>query len=180
MAFSTRRSPGWKKILDTAPQLQDPPLLTLGKNLERDRHLRKLLTVPRGLLLFITDYGKKFSGGGTLSNLVRSRGLGPPAFPSTLTAPAIRADVILNLRVINHSIVLIGPRFLLLADGECGETGSASCEGCGMKIVDRFLMRVGSSSWHEQCVTCSACGVPLSKSCYYRHNGLYCKNDYDR
>lgn len=64
--------------------------------------------------------------------------------------------------------------------GECGDAGSASCEGCGAKIVDRFLMRVGSSSWHEQCVTCSACGVPLTKSCYYRHNGLYCKNDYDR
>lgn len=69
--------------------------------------------------------------------------------------------------------------FVWSADGNCGE-GPASCEGCGMKIVDRFLMRVGASSWHEQCVTCSACGVPLSKSCYYRHNGLYCKNDYDR
>lgn len=68
---------------------------------------------------------------------------------------------------------------LLPADGDCGE-GPSSCEGCGTKIVDRFLMRVGSSSWHEHCVTCSACGVPLSKSCYYRHNGLYCKNDYDR
>ncbi|XP_025423322.1 LIM homeobox transcription factor 1-beta-like isoform X1 [Sipha flava] len=65
------------------------------------------------------------------------------------------------------------------SDGDCGD-GPASCDGCGTKIVDRFLMRVGSSSWHEQCVTCSACGVPLSKSCYYRHNGLYCKNDYDR
>ncbi|KAE9544670.1 hypothetical protein AGLY_000212 [Aphis glycines] len=65
------------------------------------------------------------------------------------------------------------------SDGDCGD-GPASCEGCGSKIVDRFLMRVGTSSWHEHCVTCTACGVPLAKSCYYRHNGLYCKNDYDR
>ncbi|XP_050423930.1 LIM homeobox transcription factor 1-beta isoform X1 [Adelges cooleyi] len=63
-------------------------------------------------------------------------------------------------------------------DNDCD--GPACCEGCGLKIVDRFLMRVGSSSWHEHCVTCSACGIPLSTSCYYRHNGLYCKNDYDR
>lgn len=182
MPIFTDQSSGWKKFWVPTPlQLQDSPALILEKNLNRDRHSGKLLSVPRVLLLFITHNRKKISRG-ALSNLVRSRGLGPPAFPSTLTDPTnVFVPIWFStLRAIRHNIVLIGPRFSLLADGECGEAGSASCEGCGMKIVDRFLMRVGSSSWHEQCVTCSACGVPLSKSCYYRHNGLYCKNDYDR
>ncbi|XP_060864004.1 LOW QUALITY PROTEIN: LIM homeobox transcription factor 1-alpha-like [Metopolophium dirhodum] len=67
----------------------------------------------------------------------------------------------------------------IFKNGDRGD-GSANCEGCGMRIVDRFLLRVGTSNWHEQCVKCSECGVPLAKSCYNRHKRLYCKNDYDR
>ncbi|XP_054276297.1 LIM homeobox transcription factor 1-beta-like [Macrosteles quadrilineatus] len=54
------------------------------------------------------------------------------------------------------------------------------CEGCGQKIHDRFLMRVGDASWHEHCLACSVCGVLLNHSCYWRANKLYCKPDYDR
>lgn len=54
------------------------------------------------------------------------------------------------------------------------------CEGCGQKIHDRYLMRVGDSSWHEQCLACGMCGVPLNNSCYVRNGKLYCKLDYDR
>ncbi|CAG9855556.1 unnamed protein product [Phyllotreta striolata] len=53
------------------------------------------------------------------------------------------------------------------------------CEGCGQKIHDRYLMRVGDSSWHEHCLCCSICGVLLSHSCYTRNTKLYCKADYD-
>lgn len=54
------------------------------------------------------------------------------------------------------------------------------CEGCGQKIHDRYLMRVGDASWHEQCLSCCVCGVPLDHSCYVRNSKLYCKTDYDR
>ncbi|XP_076265123.1 LIM homeobox transcription factor 1 alpha [Rhynchophorus ferrugineus] len=54
------------------------------------------------------------------------------------------------------------------------------CEGCGQKIHDRYLMRVGDASWHEHCLCCSVCGVLLSHSCYTRNMKLYCKADYDR
>ncbi len=54
------------------------------------------------------------------------------------------------------------------------------CEGCGHKIQDRYLMKVGDGSWHELCLACSICGTLLSRSCYSRNNKLYCKTDYDR
>lgn len=54
------------------------------------------------------------------------------------------------------------------------------CEGCGHKIQDRYLKKVGDASWHENCVACSICGTLLSDSCYSRNNKLYCKMDYDR
>ncbi len=54
------------------------------------------------------------------------------------------------------------------------------CEGCGQKIRDRFLLKVGETSFHEDCLTCCICRVPLSHSCYWRNSKLYCKHDYDR
>lgn len=54
------------------------------------------------------------------------------------------------------------------------------CEGCGQKIQDRYLMRVGELSWHEHCLSCCVCGCPLAHTCYTRNAKLYCKPDYDR
>lgn len=54
------------------------------------------------------------------------------------------------------------------------------CEGCGQKIQDRYLMRVGELSWHEHCLSCCVCGCPLAHTCYTRNSKLYCKPDYDR
>ncbi|KAE8748760.1 hypothetical protein FOCC_FOCC004563 [Frankliniella occidentalis] len=54
------------------------------------------------------------------------------------------------------------------------------CEGCGRRIHDRFLMRVGAGSWHESCLACLVCGTTLNHSCYCRDGKLYCKQDYDR
>ena len=63
-----------------------------------------------------------------------------------------------------------------------GRAGSAPalCEGCGRRIQDRFLMRVGAGSWHESCLACLVCGATLHHSCYCRDGKLYCKQDYDR
>lgn len=71
---------------------------------------------------------------------------------------------------------------LLFIDGtliKCEKTYEM-CEGCGQKIHDRYLMRVGDASWHEHCLSCSICGVLLNHSCYTRNTKLYCKSDYDR
>ncbi|XP_064547468.1 LIM homeobox transcription factor 1-alpha [Drosophila montana] len=54
------------------------------------------------------------------------------------------------------------------------------CEGCGQKIHDRYLMNVGDSNWHEQCLACCYCGMQLHHTCYVRNSKLYCKLDYDR
>ncbi|RVE40282.1 hypothetical protein evm_015069, partial [Chilo suppressalis] len=54
------------------------------------------------------------------------------------------------------------------------------CEGCGQKIQDRYLMRVGELSWHEHCLSCCVCGSPLAHTCFTRNAKLYCKPDYDR
>ncbi|EEB11738.1 Homeobox protein ceh-14, putative [Pediculus humanus corporis] len=66
-----------------------------------------------------------------------------------------------------------------LTNGKCEKTYEM-CEGCGQKIHDRYLMRVGDTSWHEHCLSCNVCGVLLSHSCYTRSGKLYCKQDYDR
>ncbi|GCC20574.1 hypothetical protein chiPu_0019137 [Chiloscyllium punctatum] len=56
----------------------------------------------------------------------------------------------------------------------------AVCEGCDRVIVDRFLLRVNDSFWHEQCVQCAGCREPLTTTCYYRDKKLYCKHDYEK
>lgn len=54
------------------------------------------------------------------------------------------------------------------------------CEGCGLKIQDRYLMRVTDTSWHEQCLQCCICGCALNHTCFVRNSKLYCKDDYNR
>ncbi|XP_034232217.1 LIM/homeobox protein LMX-1.2 [Thrips palmi] len=72
----------------------------------------------------------------------------------------------------------LGPALPLGQTGQHGQP--ALCEGCGRRIHDRFLMRVGASSWHEACLACLVCGATLHHSCYCRDGKLYCKQDYDR
>jgi len=54
------------------------------------------------------------------------------------------------------------------------------CEGCGELILDRFVMRLSDSSWHEECLFCSQCHAPLTNSCYHRDGKLFCRIDYER
>ncbi|XP_023294595.2 LIM homeobox transcription factor 1-beta [Lucilia cuprina] len=54
------------------------------------------------------------------------------------------------------------------------------CEGCGQKIHDRYLMNVGDTNWHENCLACCYCGMQLHQTCYMRNGKLYCKMDYER
>ncbi|KAH0553069.1 hypothetical protein KQX54_000193, partial [Cotesia glomerata] len=54
------------------------------------------------------------------------------------------------------------------------------CASCGIKISDRYLMRVADRSYHEDCLACAACGNLLSISCFIRDLKLYCRSDYER
>lgn len=56
----------------------------------------------------------------------------------------------------------------------------AICAACGRGIADRYVMRVGEKSYHEDCLSCAACASPLVHTCFTRDHKLYCRMDYDR
>ncbi|XP_041369613.1 LIM homeobox transcription factor 1-beta-like [Gigantopelta aegis] len=54
------------------------------------------------------------------------------------------------------------------------------CTGCQRPIEDRFLLKVMENSWHEHCLQCVVCQIPLTGSCFARDRKLYCKHDYEK
>ncbi|XP_073975596.1 LIM homeobox transcription factor 1-beta isoform X2 [Rhodnius prolixus] len=54
------------------------------------------------------------------------------------------------------------------------------CGSCSAPISDRYIMRVGDTSYHERCLVCSLCQAALSHTCFYRDSKLYCRIDYER
>ncbi|KAH3797084.1 LIM homeobox transcription factor 1-beta.1-like isoform X2 [Dreissena polymorpha] len=54
------------------------------------------------------------------------------------------------------------------------------CAGCCRPIEDRFLMRVVDLSWHERCLHCCVCQMPLQGTCFVKDRKLYCRLDYDK
>ncbi|KAK2114119.1 LIM homeobox transcription factor 1-alpha [Saguinus oedipus] len=54
------------------------------------------------------------------------------------------------------------------------------CEGCQQVILDRFLLWLNNSFWHEQCMQCASCKEPLETTCFYWDKKLYCKYDYEK
>ncbi|XP_060066017.1 LIM homeobox transcription factor 1-alpha-like [Ylistrum balloti] len=54
------------------------------------------------------------------------------------------------------------------------------CAGCQRAIEDRFLLKIMDNSWHEHCVLCSICQMPLTGSCFARNRKFYCKLDYEK
>ncbi|XP_059147551.1 LIM homeobox transcription factor 1-beta-like [Physella acuta] len=59
-------------------------------------------------------------------------------------------------------------------------TSKELCTGCHAPIEDRYLLKVMDDSWHEACLQCALCRVPLTGSCFSRDRKLYCKHDYDK
>ncbi|CAL2052780.1 unnamed protein product [Caenorhabditis brenneri] len=51
------------------------------------------------------------------------------------------------------------------------------CSGCSCLIKDRYIYRVMDESYHEPCLRCSICQLPLSslKKCFSRHGNIYCE-----
>ncbi|XP_063693065.1 LIM homeobox transcription factor 1-alpha-like [Bolinopsis microptera] len=58
-------------------------------------------------------------------------------------------------------------------------TKSPVCTACRLPIEESLLMKVNDVFWHEQCLRCCLCNVPLSDSCFFDKNQrLYCKADH--
>ncbi|KAL3870693.1 hypothetical protein ACJMK2_038737 [Sinanodonta woodiana] len=56
------------------------------------------------------------------------------------------------------------------------------CGACGVKIREKYLLRVDEQSWHLQCLRCCICDSSLEdhKTCYNKEGNFYCKPDYYR
>lgn len=56
------------------------------------------------------------------------------------------------------------------------------CDGCGLKILDRYYLFAVDKRWHATCLQCSQCTRTLATEikCFYRDGNIYCKTDYQR
>lgn len=56
------------------------------------------------------------------------------------------------------------------------------CDGCGLKILDRYYLFAVDKRWHVTCLQCSQCSRTLATEakCFYRDGNIYCRNDYQR
>ncbi|XP_063424159.1 LIM homeobox transcription factor 1-beta-like isoform X1 [Mytilus trossulus] len=54
------------------------------------------------------------------------------------------------------------------------------CAGCQRPIEDRYLLKVQNNYWHETCMICAICRLPLQGSCFMRDSALYCRADYEK
>ena len=57
------------------------------------------------------------------------------------------------------------------------------CSGCGIQIVDRFLLHAMDRFWHTGCLKCSCCQAPLGEigtTCFTKAGMILCRNDYIR
>ncbi|VVC39436.1 Homeobox domain,Homeobox, conserved site,Homeobox domain-like,Zinc finger, LIM-type [Cinara cedri] len=56
------------------------------------------------------------------------------------------------------------------------------CDGCGLKILDRYYLFAVDKRWHATCLQCSQCARTLATEikCFYRDGNIYCKTDYQR
>ena len=54
------------------------------------------------------------------------------------------------------------------------------CTACKTEIQEPSLVKVGDSGdcYHETCVICTVCRLPLTTSCYSSHGALYCRDDF--
>lgn len=54
------------------------------------------------------------------------------------------------------------------------------CAECNRSIEDQFVLRVGDSSLHQECLRCAACRQPLADSCFSKFGQFYCRQDFYR
>ncbi|XP_057324988.1 LIM/homeobox protein Lhx3-like [Microplitis mediator] len=71
----------------------------------------------------------------------------------------------------------------LKQEGPAGATNMQFCAGCNGRIVERFLLHAMDRYWHNSCLKCNCCHLPLidlGASCYLKNNMILCKSDYMR
>ncbi|KAF8374615.1 mec-3 [Pristionchus pacificus] len=52
------------------------------------------------------------------------------------------------------------------------------CRRCSIAIRDRFVLKVGKSSYHETCTRCVRCDLLLEEKCFEKGGLLYCEEHY--
>ena len=76
---------------------------------------------------------------------------------------------------------------LRVKDNECIDTFLLSlaatipkCTGCGLLILDRFILKVLDNNWHSKCLKCAHCNEALKDKCFVRDSEVFCKEDFFR
>ena len=54
------------------------------------------------------------------------------------------------------------------------------CTGCGLFILDRFILKVLDNNWHSKCLKCAHCNDVLKEKCFVRDSEVFCKEDFFR
>lgn len=54
------------------------------------------------------------------------------------------------------------------------------CTGCGLFILDRYILKVLDNNWHSKCLKCAHCNESLKDKCFVRENEVFCKEDFFR
>lgn len=54
------------------------------------------------------------------------------------------------------------------------------CAECNRQIEDQYVLRVGESSLHQECLKCASCRTPLTESCFSKFGQFYCRQDFYR
>merc|ERR1712127_799755 len=52
------------------------------------------------------------------------------------------------------------------------------CAECHRQIEDQYVLRVGDSSLHQECLKCASCRTPLTESCFSKFGQFYCRRDF--
>ena len=56
----------------------------------------------------------------------------------------------------------------------------AECAECRLPIRDAFVVKVGGTNLHEDCLRCAVCKDSLTASCFAKFGQFYCKADFYR
>ncbi|XP_071747230.1 LIM/homeobox protein Lhx3 isoform X4 [Lepeophtheirus salmonis] len=54
------------------------------------------------------------------------------------------------------------------------------CAGCGLLILDKFILKILDKNWHSKCLRCNQCGIQLKEKCFLKNNDVFCKDDFFR
>merc|ERR1719412_1464114 len=68
----------------------------------------------------------------------------------------------------------------LLQQNKALSASIPKCTGCGLFILDRFILKVLDNNWHSKCLKCAQCNDVLKDKCFVRDSEVFCKEDFFR